>query len=91
MTFAEFKKFYLLKEPQVLCFIGYFFSSMCAAALELNICLRSGPYIKSLLCPTRQECNATKGNHVRGLGSYPDSIDWRKKGHFVSDVKNQVV
>ncbi|KAF4075341.1 hypothetical protein AMELA_G00233390 [Ameiurus melas] len=51
MTFAEFKKFYLLKEPQ--------------------------------------ECNATKGNHVRGAGLYPDSIDWRKKGNYVSEVKNQ--
>ncbi|XP_053471619.1 pro-cathepsin H [Ictalurus furcatus] len=51
MTFAEFKKFYLLKEPQ--------------------------------------ECNATKGNHVRGVGLYPDSIDWRKKGNYVTEVKNQ--
>ncbi|MCI4393879.1 hypothetical protein PGIGA_G00162660 [Pangasianodon gigas] len=51
MTFAEFKKFYLLKEPQ--------------------------------------ECNATKGNHVSGVGLYPDSIDWRKKGNYVTEVKNQ--
>ncbi|TSK18013.1 Pro-cathepsin H [Bagarius yarrelli] len=51
MTFAEFKKFYLLKEPQ--------------------------------------ECSATKGNHVRGAGLYPDSIDWRKKGNYVTEVKNQ--
>ncbi|XP_060755035.1 pro-cathepsin H [Neoarius graeffei] len=51
MTFAEFKKFYLLKEPQ--------------------------------------ECNATKGNHLKGVGLYPDSIDWRKKGNYVTEVKNQ--
>ncbi|GAA6080698.1 pro-cathepsin H, partial [Tachysurus ichikawai] len=51
MTFAELKKFYLLKEPQ--------------------------------------ECSATKGNHVRGAGLYPDSIDWRKKGNYVTEVKNQ--
>ncbi|KAK2818170.1 hypothetical protein Q7C36_022103 [Tachysurus vachellii] len=51
MTFAEFKKFYLLKEPQ--------------------------------------ECSATKGNHVRGAGLYPDSIDWREKGNYVTEVKNQ--
>ncbi|XP_027034883.1 pro-cathepsin H [Tachysurus fulvidraco] len=51
MTFAEFKKFYLLKEPQ--------------------------------------ECSATKGNHVRGAGLYPDSIDWRQKGNYVTKVKNQ--
>ncbi|XP_076847219.1 pro-cathepsin H [Brachyhypopomus gauderio] len=51
MSFEEFKKQYLLTEPQ--------------------------------------NCSATKGNHVKGEGPYPDAIDWRKKGHYVSDVKNQ--
>ncbi|XP_056137121.1 pro-cathepsin H [Lampris incognitus] len=36
-----------------------------------------------------QNCSATKGNHVSSNGPYPDSIDWREKGHFVTDVKNQ--
>uniref|UniRef100_A0AAR2IW92 Cathepsin H n=1 Tax=Pygocentrus nattereri TaxID=42514 RepID=A0AAR2IW92_PYGNA len=51
MTFAEFKKKYLLTEPQ--------------------------------------NCSATKGNHVSSNGPYPDSIDWRKKGNYVTHVKNQ--
>ncbi|TRY58289.1 hypothetical protein DNTS_031055 [Danionella cerebrum] len=51
MTFAEFKKTYLLTEPQ--------------------------------------NCSATRGNHVSSRGPYPDKIDWRAKGHFVTDVKNQ--
>uniref|UniRef100_A0A8B9RCP3 Cathepsin H n=1 Tax=Astyanax mexicanus TaxID=7994 RepID=A0A8B9RCP3_ASTMX len=51
MTFTEFKKQYLLTEPQ--------------------------------------NCSATKGSHVSSNGPYPDSIDWRKKGNFVTAVKNQ--
>ncbi|XP_074012294.1 pro-cathepsin H [Numenius arquata] len=51
LTFAEFKKLYLWREPQ--------------------------------------NCSATKGNFLRGSGPYPDSIDWRKKGNFVTPVKNQ--
>ncbi|XP_073706412.1 pro-cathepsin H-like [Garra rufa] len=51
MTFAEFKKSYLLTEPQ--------------------------------------NCSATRGNHVSSNGPYPDTIDWRTKGHYVTDVKNQ--
>lgn len=84
MTFTEFKKFYLLKEPQVLCFC--FFVPFLSF-----ICVCSGLDIKRLSCPTWQECNATKGNHVTGVGLYPDSIDWRMKGQFVSEVKNQVI
>lgn len=52
MTFAEFKKTYLLTEPQ--------------------------------------NCSATRGNHVSSNGLYPDAIDWRTKGHYITDVKNQV-
>ncbi|XP_072550727.1 pro-cathepsin H [Salminus brasiliensis] len=51
ITFAEFKKQYLLTEPQ--------------------------------------NCSATKGNHVSSNWPYPDSIDWRKKGNYVTHVKNQ--
>lgn len=36
-----------------------------------------------------QNCSATKGNYLRGSGPYPPSVDWRKKGNFVSPVKNQ--
>ncbi|OWK52064.1 Pro-cathepsin H [Lonchura striata] len=36
-----------------------------------------------------QNCSATKGNFLRSSGPYPDSIDWRKKGNFVTPVKNQ--
>ncbi|XP_037011823.2 pro-cathepsin H [Artibeus jamaicensis] len=36
-----------------------------------------------------QNCSATKGNYLRGTGPYPTSVDWRKKGRFVSPVKNQ--
>ncbi|XP_065139191.1 pro-cathepsin H isoform X2 [Paramisgurnus dabryanus] len=51
MTFAEFRKHYLLTEPQ--------------------------------------NCSATRGNHVSSNGPYPDMIDWRTKGNYVTDVKNQ--
>ncbi|XP_056134676.1 pro-cathepsin H-like isoform X1 [Lampris incognitus] len=36
-----------------------------------------------------QNCSATKGNHVSRNGLYPESVDWRKRGNFVSPVKNQ--
>lgn len=42
------------------------------------------------LLPRLQNCSATKGNFLRSSGPYPDSIDWRKKGNFVTPVKNQV-
>lgn len=51
MTFGEFRKYFLLSEPQ--------------------------------------NCSATKGNHFNSKGPLPDSIDWRKKGNYVTDVKNQ--
>uniref|UniRef100_A0A673TNY2 Cathepsin propeptide inhibitor domain-containing protein n=1 Tax=Suricata suricatta TaxID=37032 RepID=A0A673TNY2_SURSU len=37
-----------------------------------------------------QNCSATRGNYLRGTGPYPPFVDWRKKGKFVSPVKNQV-
>uniref|UniRef100_A0A8C9NGW3 Cathepsin H n=1 Tax=Serinus canaria TaxID=9135 RepID=A0A8C9NGW3_SERCA len=39
--------------------------------------------------PCLQNCSATKGNFLRSSGPHPDSIDWRKKGNFVTPVKNQ--
>ncbi|XP_036047514.1 pro-cathepsin H [Onychomys torridus] len=36
-----------------------------------------------------QNCSATKSNYLRGTGPYPSSMDWRKKGNYVSPVKNQ--
>uniref|UniRef100_A0A8D0HTT2 Cathepsin H n=1 Tax=Sphenodon punctatus TaxID=8508 RepID=A0A8D0HTT2_SPHPU len=51
MTFAEFKKKYLWREPQ--------------------------------------NCSATHGNLPRSNGLCPKAIDWRKKGNFVTPVKNQ--
>ncbi|KAL4658732.1 pro-cathepsin H [Arapaima gigas] len=51
MTFAEFRKHFLLTEPQ--------------------------------------NCSATMGSHLMRDGPYPDSVDWRKKGNYVTPVKNQ--
>ncbi|XP_073327852.1 pro-cathepsin H [Pagrus major] len=44
---------------------------------------------KSFLWSEPQNCSATKGNYLRSNGPNPDSIDWRKKGNYVSPVKNQ--
>nr|XP_006628920.1 PREDICTED: pro-cathepsin H [Lepisosteus oculatus] len=44
---------------------------------------------KSFLLTEPQNCSATKGNHLSSRGPYPDSVDWRKKGDFVTPVKNQ--
>ncbi|XP_014897628.1 pro-cathepsin H-like [Poecilia latipinna] len=52
MTFNEFRKYFLLSEPQ--------------------------------------NCSATKGSYLSSNGPHPDSIDWRKKGNYITPVKNQV-
>ncbi|XP_010223783.1 PREDICTED: pro-cathepsin H [Tinamus guttatus] len=44
---------------------------------------------KKYLWSQPQNCSATKGNFLRSSGPSPDSIDWRKKGNFVTPVKNQ--
>ncbi|KAJ8003288.1 hypothetical protein DPEC_G00167870 [Dallia pectoralis] len=44
---------------------------------------------RSFLLTEPQNCSATKGNHVSSDGPYPDSVDWRTKGNYVTDVKNQ--
>ncbi|XP_075391833.1 pro-cathepsin H [Tenrec ecaudatus] len=44
---------------------------------------------RTVLWSQPQNCSATKGNYLRGTGPYPTSVDWRKKGHFVTPVKNQ--
>ncbi|XP_046897895.1 pro-cathepsin H-like [Hypomesus transpacificus] len=51
MTFSEFRKTFLLTEPQ--------------------------------------NCSATKGSHFSGEGPYPDFVDWRARGNFVTPVKSQ--
>uniref|UniRef100_A0A8D2QFM3 Cathepsin H n=1 Tax=Zonotrichia albicollis TaxID=44394 RepID=A0A8D2QFM3_ZONAL len=45
--------------------------------------------LTTALLPHLQNCSATKGNLLRSSGPHPDSIDWRKKGNFVTPVKNQ--
>ncbi|XP_023278226.1 pro-cathepsin H-like [Seriola lalandi dorsalis] len=44
---------------------------------------------KSFLWSEPQNCSATRGNYLSSNGPYPDSIDWRNKGNYVTDVKNQ--
>uniref|UniRef100_A0A7N6A4R7 Cathepsin H n=1 Tax=Anabas testudineus TaxID=64144 RepID=A0A7N6A4R7_ANATE len=44
---------------------------------------------KSVLLSEPQNCSATKGNYFSSNGHIPDSIDWRKKGNYVTPVKNQ--
>ncbi|KAM9854940.1 pro-cathepsin H [Aulostomus maculatus] len=44
---------------------------------------------KSFLWSEPQNCSATKGKYSSSNGPYPDSVDWRKKGKYVTDVKNQ--
>ncbi|XP_066094816.1 pro-cathepsin H [Saccopteryx bilineata] len=36
-----------------------------------------------------QNCSATIRNYLRSHGPYPPAMDWRKKGNYVSKVKNQ--
>ncbi|XP_043980475.1 pro-cathepsin H [Gambusia affinis] len=44
---------------------------------------------KSFLLSEPQNCSATKGNYFSSNGPRPDSIDWRKKGNYITPVKNQ--
>lgn len=44
---------------------------------------------KRFLLTEPQNCSATKGTHVSSNGPYPDSVDWRTKGNYVTGVKNQ--
>ncbi|KAM7396701.1 hypothetical protein PAMP_019724 [Pampus punctatissimus] len=44
---------------------------------------------KSFLWSEPQNCSATKGNFLSSNGPHVDSIDWRKKGNYVTNVKNQ--
>ncbi|KAK0132760.1 Pro-cathepsin H [Merluccius polli] len=51
--------------------------------------LTFGEFKKSYLLREPQNCSATAGNHLVGSGPYPDSVDWRKRGNYVTPVKNQ--
>ncbi|MEQ2261491.1 hypothetical protein XENORESO_011103 [Xenotaenia resolanae] len=44
---------------------------------------------KTFLLSEPQNCSATEGNYLSSNGPHPDSIDWRKKGNYVTPVKNQ--
>lgn len=78
MTFAEFKKSFLLSKPQVMSFL-----------LE-DVCLFPESACIYFFCWPPQNCSATKGNYAQSNLPRPDSIDWRKKGNYVTPVKNQV-
>uniref|UniRef100_A0ABM5EYS7 Pro-cathepsin H n=1 Tax=Pogona vitticeps TaxID=103695 RepID=A0ABM5EYS7_9SAUR len=44
---------------------------------------------KKYLWHEPQNCSATTSNFVSSAGPYPKTIDWRKKGKYVTPVKNQ--
>ncbi|XP_062327288.1 pro-cathepsin H-like [Osmerus eperlanus] len=44
---------------------------------------------KTFLLTEPQNCSATKGSHISGNGPYPDFVDWRARGNFVTPVKSQ--
>uniref|UniRef100_A0A8C4F9S4 Cathepsin H n=1 Tax=Dicentrarchus labrax TaxID=13489 RepID=A0A8C4F9S4_DICLA len=48
-----------------------------------------GEFRKTFLWSEPQNCSATRGNFLSSNGPHPDSIDWRKKGNYVTPVKNQ--
>ncbi|XP_026167255.1 pro-cathepsin H [Mastacembelus armatus] len=48
-----------------------------------------GEFQKSFLLSEPQNCSATKGNYLSSNGPHPDAIDWRKKGNYLTPVKNQ--
>lgn len=48
-----------------------------------------GEFRKFFLWSEPQNCSATQGNFLSSNGPHVDSIDWRKKGNYVTDVKNQ--
>ncbi|XP_039987828.1 pro-cathepsin H [Xiphias gladius] len=58
-------------------------------ALNLFSDMTFSEFRKSFLWSEPQNCSATKGSYVSSNGPHLDSIDWRKKGNYVTDVKNQ--
>ncbi|XP_030621544.1 pro-cathepsin H [Chanos chanos] len=44
---------------------------------------------KDFLLTEPQNCSATRGSHLHSSGPYPDAVDWRRRGNFVTPVKNQ--
>lgn len=80
MTFGEFKKTYLWSEPQV----------KMSTRLFVWIFVRDAGPIFFFFFFLVQNCSATRGNYRSSNKLLPDSVDWRKKGNYVTDVKNQV-
>lgn len=89
MTFEEFRKFFLLTVPQVRYILQYILF-YAAGAFSIYLCLSFTFPLPSYVSGVLKNCSATKGNHVSRSGPYPDFVDWRKKGNFVTPVKNQV-
>lgn len=82
MTFTEFKKHFLWAEPQVTPPLEDTKSNKNNLVLFIYLIL---PLLVLL-----QNCSATKGSYTIKNSPHPDSIDWRKKGNYVTPVKNQV-
>lgn len=88
MTFSEFRKSFLWSEPQVMAF----HTGSSVGPTQMFVMFQGsepGQLFYIVYC-LLQNCSATKGNYLSSNGPYPDSIDWRKKGNYVTDVKNQV-
>ena len=39
---------------------------------------------------TAQNCSATNFGHVMSGMAPPETVDWRKRGNYITPVKNQV-
>ncbi|XP_063334150.1 pro-cathepsin H-like [Pelmatolapia mariae] len=48
-----------------------------------------GEFKKFYLFTQPLTCSVTKGSHVKRTGPYPEFVDWRMKGDFVTPVKDQ--
>ncbi|XP_023365809.1 pro-cathepsin H [Otolemur garnettii] len=74
---------------KLLYFVFFFFPSLYSVALNQFSDMNFAEIKRKYLWSEPQNCSATKSNYLRGTGPYPTFVDWRKKGNFVSPVKNQ--